>query len=186
MRPQADGRPRESVLWRRHIPKAHRARIPNFIRAVRDVPYYLQRPMKFPAGILPSLCAAMCLSASPAVLRAEPARPKAAIPVVAETVYSPTDLAALRKRLGRRVVLEGKIVAMGSSRSGSTSYLNFTKNHHDSVSLVFLGMSGAKGIAKQDLAAFVGKTIHVGGLLEDWNGALQVRVFELEQIKVLP
>jgi hypothetical protein len=51
---------------------------------------------------------------------------------------------------------------------------------------VFLGTSGAKGIAKQDIAAFVGKKIHIGGVLEDWNGALQVRVFELDQIKVLP
>ncbi len=119
-------------------------------------------------------------------LRAEPVRAKGGIPVVSEPIYAPTDLAALRKRLGRRVVLEGKIVATGSSRSGSTSYLNFTKNHHDSVSLVFLGTSGKKGIAKEDLAAFVGKKIHIGGVLEDWNGALQVRVFELDQIKVLP
>jgi hypothetical protein len=51
---------------------------------------------------------------------------------------------------------------------------------------VFLGTSGAKGIAKQDIAAFVGKKIHIGGVLEDWNGALQMRVFELDQIKVLP
>ena len=54
------------------------------------------------------------------------------------------------------------------------------------VSLVFLGTSGAKGIAKADIAAFVGKKIHIGGILEEWNGALQMRVFELEQIKVLP
>jgi len=108
------------------------------------------------------------------------------VPIVAEILYAPTDLAALRKRLGRRVVLEGKIVAMGNSRSGSTSYLNFTKNYHDSVSLVFLGTSGAKGISKDQLAAFVGKKIHVGGILEDRTGALQMRVFEVDQIKVLP
>lgn len=142
--------------------------------------------MNFPVRLPAFLCIAVCLAAVAPGLCADPVRAKTAIPVVSEVIYAPTDLAALRKRLGRRVVLEGKIVATGSSRSGSTTYLNFTKNHHDSVSLVFLGTSGAKGIAKQDIAAFVGKKIHIGGVLEDWNGALQVRVFELDQIKVLP
>lgn len=141
--------------------------------------------------IFPVRLSALALAAAPlffavATVRAEVSKPRVAVPSVAEPIYVPTDLAVLRKHLGRRVVLEGKIVATGNSRSGSTSYLNFTKNHHDSVSLVFLGTSGAKGIAKQDIAAFIGKKIHVGGLLEDWNGALQVRVFELAQIKVLP
>ena len=142
--------------------------------------------MKAPLRLPALHCIAACLLAVISAVQSEPVRAKGAIPVVTEAIYAPTDLAALRKRLGRRVVLEGKIVATGNSRSGSTSYLNFTKNHHDSVSLVFLGTSGAKGIAKQDIAAFVGKKIHIGGVLEDWNGALQVRVFELEQIKVLP
>ena len=76
--------------------------------------------------------------------------------------------------------------ADGSWVINATSYLNFTKNYHDSVSLVFLGSSGKKGIPKAQLTAFVGKKIHVGGILEDRNGALQMRVFDLEQIKVLP
>ena len=142
--------------------------------------------MKFPVRLFAFPCIVACLLAMTDFMHAETARPKPAIPSVAEAIYAPTDLAVLRKRLGRRVVLEGKIVASGSSRSGSTSYLNFTKNHHDSVSLVFLGSSGKKGIAKEQLTAFIGKKIHIGGILEDWNGALQVRVFELEQIKVLP
>ena len=108
------------------------------------------------------------------------------MPLVAETVHDPTDLAALRKKVGRRVVLEGKIVATGNSRTGSTSYLNFTKNYRDSVSLVFLGASVAKDFPKERLAEFVGKKIHIGGLIEERNGALQMRVFYAEQIRVLP
>jgi hypothetical protein len=126
------------------------------------------------------------LSAIPGGAQAEPPKPRSAVPVVAEKVYAPTDLAALRKRLGRRVVIEGKIVATGSSRSGSTSYLNFTANYRDSVSLVFLGSSGANKISKDQLAAFVGKKVHIGGILEERNGALQMRVFELQQLRVLP
>ena len=142
--------------------------------------------MRFPVRLFALCWFAVCLLADTGLLRAEPIRTNATVPIVAEIIYAPTDLVVLRKRLGRRIVLEGKIVAMGKSRSGSTSYLNFTKNYHDSVSLVFLGTSGAKGIPKEQLAAFIGKTIHVGGLIEDRSGALQMRVFEPEQIKVLP
>ena len=142
--------------------------------------------MRFPVRLSAFHCVVACIFTVVAAVHSEPGRPKSTIPAVAEIIYAPTDLAALRKRLGRRVVLEGKIVATGKSRSGSTSYLNFTKNYHDSVSLVFLGMSAAKGISQDQLAAFIGKKIHVGGLIEDRSGALQMRVFELEQIKVLP
>ena len=142
--------------------------------------------MRFPVRLLALPLTAVLLFADACAVKAEPGRAKTSVPVVAEIIYAPTDLAEFRKRVGRRVVIEGKIVATGSSRTGSTSYLNFTKNYHDSVSLVFLGTSGAKGIAKADIAAFVGKKIHIGGILEEWNGALQMRVLDLEQIKVLP
>lgn len=142
--------------------------------------------MRFSARVFAFRRIAVCILAVTGVVQSEPPKAVSAIPNVAEIICAPTDLAALRKRVGRRVVIEGEIVAMGQSRSGSTSYLNFTKNYHDSVSLVFLGGSGAKGIPKDQLAAFIGRKIHVGGLIEDRSGALQMRVFELEQIKVLP
>ena len=142
--------------------------------------------MRFPVRLCVLHCFAACLLVAVCIVRAGPIATKATVPIVAEIIYAPTDLAALRKRVGRRVVLEGKIEASGSSRTGSTSYLNFTKNYHDSVSLVFLGTSGAKGIPKDQFANFIGKKIHVGGILEDRNGALQMRVFALDQIKVLP
>ena len=142
--------------------------------------------MRFPVRLLALPLSAVLLFADAGSVKAEPGRAKTSVPIVTEIIYAPTDLAEFRKRVGRRVVIEGKIVATGSSRTGSTSYLNFTKNYHDSVSLVFLGTSGAKGIAKADIAAFVGKKIHIGGILEERNGALQMRVFDLEQIKVLP
>lgn len=142
-----------------------------------------------PPSALPRIVG--CLLAAACIVRAEPVTAKPAIssgPWAApiEKVYAPTDLARLRARLGRRVVLEGKLVAMGASHTGATTYLNFTKNYRDSVSLVFLGSSIAKGIPKEQLAALVGKTIHIGGLVEERNGALQMRVFSMEQIKVLP
>ena len=142
--------------------------------------------MSFPVRISALRCAVAVLFASTGIVRAEPVKPGSAIPIVAEIIYAPTDFAKLKPRLNRRVVIEGVIVATGQSRSGSTSYLNFTKNYRDSVSLVFLGTSVAKDFPKEKLAGFVGKKIHVGGLLEERSGALQMRVFDVEQIKVLP
>ena len=142
--------------------------------------------MSFPFRIFALQFAAAFLFAPVSAVRAEPVKTLGTVPVVAEVIYAPTDFAKLRPRLNRRVVIEGVIVATGQSGSGSTSYLNFTKNYRDSVSLVFLGASVAKDFPKERLAGYVGKKIHVGGLLEERNGALQLRVFYPEQIKVLP
>ncbi len=123
---------------------------------------------------------------APVVVRAEAARVRPSAPAVAEPVYSPTDLAKLRPRIGRRVVVEGTIVAAGRSRSGATSYLNFTRNYRESVSLVFLAGDGKGQFTKEKLDAFVGRKVHIGGLLDERSGALQIRVFSLDQLKLLP
>jgi hypothetical protein len=142
--------------------------------------------MRIPARFIAFHCFAMSLlTAGSGALCAEPMNKGGTVPVVAEIIYAPTDLAKLKPRVNHRVVLEGVIVATGKSRTGSTSYLNFTKNYRDSVSLVFLGASVAKDFPKERLAEFVGRKIHVGGLLEERSGALQMRVFDAEQIKVL-
>lgn len=143
--------------------------------------------MRFCVGPFVFSCFALCLLAASGRTRAEPPKPAAAVPIVAEAIHAPTDLAGLRKKVGRRVVIEGKIVGAVGSLSGATSYLYFTKNYRESVSLVFLSTSGAKGFAAFDqLGEFIGKKIHIGGLIQERNGALQMRVFDLEQIKVLP
>ncbi len=142
--------------------------------------------MRFPACIFTLCRVAVCLLASLVVVRAEPVKKASAVPVVKEVIYAPTDFARLKPKVNRRVVIEGEIVATGRSRSGATGYLNFTKNYRDSVSLVFLGASVAKDFPEERLKGFVGKRIRVGGLLEERNGALQMRVFTPEQIKVLP
>lgn len=157
-----------------------------FIGASRSLSGYLRFPMRFPFRIFAFQFAAAWLSAAGGPVFAEPGKMGRAVPEVAEVIYAPTDLAKLKPRVNRRVVLEGVIVATGKSRTGSTSYLNFTRNYRDSVSLVFLGASVAKDFPKEKLAEFVGRKIHVGGLLEERSGALQLRVFYPEQIRVLP
>ena len=156
-----------------------------FIGAIAGLSHYWCRPMRFPVRTFVLSLAVWCLPASLPAGRTEAAGQAAGVVIgMPEKIHAPTDLAALRRQLHRRVVVEGVVAATGQSRTGATSYLNFTKNYRESVSLVFFG--GRKNEFPQEkLAEFVGKKIHVGGLLDERSGALQVRVFELEQIKVL-
>ena len=141
--------------------------------------------MHLPLRRIPSIILAASLLALAPVVRTEAAANAAnSVPVVVEKIHAPNDLAALRAQLGRRVVLEGEVVAIGKSRSGATSYLNFTKNYRDSVSLVFLG-GKANAFPKEKLDEFMGRKIHIGGILEERNGALQIRVISLEQIRLV-
>ena len=113
-------------------------------------------------------------------------KPDGASPVASEAVFAPTDLDGLRSKLNRRVVVEGKITGTGQSTTGSVRYLNFTANHRDSVALVFLAGSDRKGFPEEKLKEFVGKKVRIAGLLSDWKGALQIRVFDVGHIRVLP
>jgi hypothetical protein len=103
-----------------------------------------------------------------------------------EQVFAPTDLEGLRPRLERRVVVAGKISGQGQSRKGTIFYLNFTKDFRKSVSLVFFANRGKSEFTKENLARYVGKKVRVGGLLSEYNGALQIQILTLEQIRVLP
>ena len=103
-----------------------------------------------------------------------------------EKTFSPTDLARLKKQMNRRVVVEGTIVGAGESKTGAVRYLNFTKDFKRSVSLVFFARSGGASFAKEKLAEYVGRKVRVGGLLSERNGALQIKVETVEQIRVLP
>jgi hypothetical protein len=161
------------------------AGLAEFIRAIPGLSHYLPHPMRFPVRRFALRHFVLCLLAAACPAHAEVAKPKVTAPVVAEMVYAPTDLAKLQPRVGRRVVLEGVIVAVGKSRSGATSYLNFTKAYRDSVSLVFLGAALAKDFPKERLNGYIGKKIHIGGILEERNGALQMRVLDAEQIRLL-
>jgi hypothetical protein len=86
----------------------------------------------------------------------------------------------------RRVVVEGRIVGAGESKTGSVRYLNFTKNYRESVSLVFFTREKEKGFTKERLSGYVGRRVRVGGLLSERSGALQIQIFDFEQIRLLP
>lgn len=114
------------------------------------------------------------------------AAPASAADAPAEVkIYSPTDLTTLKELKGHKIVLEGKIANAGANRTESIRYLNFTPNFRESVSLVFFATSGGGTFTKEKLGEYVGKKVRVNGTLSDYNGALQIRMESLDQMKVI-
>jgi hypothetical protein len=77
-------------------------------------------------------------------------------------------------------VIEGTIASSGANKADTIRYLNFTKNFRESVSLVFFGGK----VPKEKLSEYVGKKVRATGTLDDHNDALQIKVDNLDQIKV--
>jgi hypothetical protein len=115
---------------------------------------------------------------------AKPAGPAAAAEV--PRVFAPTDLEPLQAEKGRKIHVEGVIAATGANKTDSIRYLNFTKNFRESVSLVFFANAGGGTFTKEKLADYVGKRVRVNGVLTDYNGALQIKVESLDQVKLVP
>lgn len=97
-------------------------------------------------------------------------------------IYAPTDLEKLKPLKGQKIVIEGTISGAGANKGETIRYLNFTKDFRQSVSLVFFSNLG--NFSKEKLAEFVGKKVQANGTLSDHNGALQIKVESLDQIKV--
>jgi hypothetical protein len=119
-------------------------------------------------------------------VNAEPSAKRGASSFAVDETFSPTDLDGLRRKLNRRVAVEGTIVSSGQSKTGTVRYLNFTKNYRESVSLVFLAGRDRDAFPAGKLQQFVGKKVRIGGLVSERGGALQMRVFDLAHLKVLP
>lgn len=115
-----------------------------------------------------------------------PPEPTPAPAVDPAKVYSPTDLDALRPMLGQPVIIEGTLVASGESKSKTVRYLNFTKNYHESVGLVFFTSKGGDDFALEKLSAWVGKKVRVTGKLGDHSGSLQIEIEKVDQIQEVP
>ena len=116
---------------------------------------------------------------------AAPAAPATEAPAAAKPL-SPTDLPALKENVGKEVTVQGKVEAVGESKSGGVRYLNFSKNYKQSLALVFIVSKGGDAFTKEKLTEFVGKTVTVKGKIETYNEALQIKIEKLEQIVVQP
>ncbi len=114
---------------------------------------------------------------------ADPAKP-AETPTGEIRIYAPTDLEALKAVKGQKIVVEGVVAGLGANKTESIRYLNYTQEYRQSVSLVFFASTGAGVFTKEKLTEFVGKKVRANGILAEHNGALQIKVETLDQLKV--
>ena len=104
-----------------------------------------------------------------------------------------TDTVAARGHLGEFVEIKGTPTGTGASKSGTTLYLNFTRQRGSAVTVVFFlpkgnatpsNGAGTRPASVENLKQFVGKPVTVKGQLSDYQGDVQMVVPYLEQIKV--
>jgi hypothetical protein len=106
---------------------------------------------------------------------AKPVKP----PVV---LYDPKALEVLRGVTGQVVTLEGTLVRVGESKSGTYRYLNFTKLYRESVSLVFPIEKNPEEFKYDKIKAWVGKKVRATGTLSEYGSDLQMIIEKWDQI----
>ena len=117
---------------------------------------------------------------------AKPAEPaKSETPAAADKVFAPTALVELKPLVGKKITVEAPIVVQGENKTGTVRYLNFTTKFRESLSLTFFASAGDGKFTKEKLAEFVGKKVRVTGELGEFNGALQIKMTSLDQIKIV-
>jgi hypothetical protein len=115
----------------------------------------------------------------------EPSKPAAPAAPAAEKIFAPTALEELKAMKGKKISVEGPIVVQGQNKAGTIRYLNFTTNYRQSLSLVFFVSGTDSPFTKEKLGEFVGKKVRVSGEVDEFNGALQLKVASLEQLKIV-
>jgi hypothetical protein len=114
--------------------------------------------------------------------RAEEKPAEAAPKPAATEVYDPKALEVLRGKTGQIITVEGTIVRVGESKSGTHRYLNFTKLYRESVSLVFPIEKNPEEFKYDKLKAWVGKKVRATGTLSEYGSDLQLIVEKWDQV----
>jgi hypothetical protein len=98
--------------------------------------------------------------------------------------FAPGDLSELREQIGREVVVRGVPLLAGKNRDDRVRYLNFSEDYSKSVSLVFFVEDQPEDFSLEKLDGFVGKTLEVRGTVQEYRGALQIRIRRLDQLRL--
>ena len=119
------------------------------------------------------------------VLKPEPEfKPAPAGDSAGPEFYAPGDLVELREQIGREVVVRGVPLLAGKNRDDRVRYLNFSEDYAQSVSLVFFVEDQPEDFALEKLDGFVGKALEVRGTVQEYRGALQIRIRRLDQLRL--
>jgi hypothetical protein len=96
--------------------------------------------------------------------------------------YDPKALEVLRGKIGQIITVEGTIVRVGESKSGTHRYLNFTKLYRESVSLVFPIEKNPEEFKYDKMKVWVGKKVRATGTLSEYGSDLQMIIEKWDQI----
>jgi len=101
-------------------------------------------------------------------------------------VFDPKALEVLRGKTGQIITIEGTLVRVGESKSGTHRYLNFTKLYRESVSLVFPIEKNPDEFKYDKIKAWVGKKVRATGTLTEYGSDLQMVIEKWDQIVEVP
>jgi hypothetical protein len=121
----------------------------------------------------------MLMALSPVRAEEKPASP----PV---EIFDPKALEVLRGKTGQIITVEGTLVRVGESKSGTHRYLNFTKLYRESVSLVFPIEKNPDEFKYDKIKAWVGKKVRATGTLSEYGSDLQMIIEKWDQIVEVP
>ena len=132
-------------------------------------------------------------SAAPTAAAAAAAAPTPAGTSESAPILAANDLPALRANLDKPAEVRGTVTGAGQSKSGTVLYLNFSLHPHEALALVFFARGGrgaaaspegSHPISLDELMPFVGKSVHVRGVISDYKGDVQMVVPSTDQIHV--
>ncbi len=133
------------------------------------------------------LIAGLAYLAVAAFRDSRPAAPAPGAPPPAEAPpLDPSNLDALRARLGAIATVEGAIAAYGQSHSATTRYLNFAHDYRDALSLVFRIEGDNPAWSEANLRRYVGKRVRVTGEISEYKGNIQIVMRPGQEIAILP
>jgi hypothetical protein len=116
----------------------------------------------------------------------KPGQPAATSPTAPVEVFDPKALEVLRGKTGQIITLEGTLVRVGESKSGTHRYLNFTKVYRESVSLVFPIEKNPEEFKYDKLKPWVGKKVRASGTLSEYGSDLQMIIEKWDQVVEVP
>jgi WD40 repeat protein/tRNA A-37 threonylcarbamoyl transferase component Bud32 len=122
---------------------------------------------------------------NPAISVAENTASGAGAKTNANEFLNPLDGNAFLDRLGQKVKAKGEIIKFGTSRSGAHHYINFSENYRSSLSLVLRVEDSPDEFKPEVLQKLISKTVTVEGVVFNNNGAPQIAIKSLSEIKVV-
>ena len=101
------------------------------------------------------------------------------------TVFNTTDLPSLRDKRKQHATVQGRVLKTGVNHPGTMRFLNFTEPYGNSFSVMMLVSDAPDQFIDSKLKTYEGKTIRFSGIVEENQGALQIRIRNLAELRIV-